>query len=179
MNAWLYMDRLECPLGLIPEPLKEFCILEGGRLLHLRRDVLRDEAHLSLGTWLPFDESKPWTAHIERGRYVLSKLIPFLPTSAFRQIPSLLELTEMRGECIRRGQIERLQPAPVEESRARTFMRWIRPQHRETGLIARRVYSLSPHDLAFQNRMSSFEAALGLLDHFDERRKGLRPGSQF
>jgi len=179
LDSWLYLDRVECSLSLVPEPLKEFCYLEEGRLLHVKRDPLRDEALLSLGTWLPFEDSKSWAMRIEKGRAALQKLIPFLPANLFRSIPTLLELTEMRGECVRRGQVERLQPGEIPSSTGRSFMRWITRANRRPGLVARRVFSLSPHDHLYRNRMSSFEASLALLDHFDERRKGLRPQSLF
>jgi len=177
VKAWLYYDRIEVSLDLVPEPLDEFCCVDfdgTSRLLYSRRDPLRNEAILTFGSWLNFDDSKSWTAEIEKGRHLLIKLLPFLPKTSFRQIPSLLELTEMRGECIRRGQIERLQTIAKRTSKVQSVVRGISDR-----FWGSRVYTVHPGDLPYRSRLSSFGASLNLLDHFDERRSKLRPNAIF
>ncbi len=179
---WLYYDRLDCPISLLPEPLQENSVITAGdeselRRLHIRKDLVRDEATLTLGTWLPFEDSKSWTAQIEKGRQMLLKVVPFLDLNSFRPIPSILELTEMRGECVRRGQVERLELAPRELKGAARLLRWIK--RRRPSEIARNVFSVNPIHLPFNNRNSSFAASLELVEHFDQRRRGFSPKSLF
>ena len=189
LNQWMYLDRIECPLTAIPEPLQEFCQIDFGlavagqsseRHLFTIRDPLRQEAVLLLGSWLPFEDNKAWVSQIEQGRQTLLKLAPFIPASAFKPIPSLLDLTEMRGECVRRGQADRLIPA-VEK--ASSFKRILKSF---TGLARfsnqpfspyRRVFAVSPHYLPYRNRTASLEESLKLLDYFDKKRQKLSAAS--
>lgn len=177
IKAWLYYDRMEVSLDSIPEPLQEFCWLDFDgtpHLLFLRRDHLRNEAVLTFGSWLPFEDSKVWVSEIEKGRQLLLKFLPYLSKTNFRQIPSLLELTEMRGECVRRGQIERLQTIARAPKKLQSLMRRISGR-----VLGSKVYSVNPGDLPYRSRLASFGASLSLLDHFDERRSKLRPNAIF
>lgn len=183
MKYWMVVDTVRCPLSQVPEPLQEFSqvnfgesvgALPAARRLHLSADRLRGEAEISLGSWLPFDDTKPWVSQIEKGRACLKKIIPFIPDSAFRPIPSLLELTEQRGECIRRGESDRLIP---EEAKVSTFSRMISnllskcPSRRKPKTLARRIYPVNPHYLPQRNRLASFEESLVLLDYFEKKQR--------
>src|SRR5690606_18405325 len=61
ISHWLYYDRFQCPLELIPEPVGERGFIrlvsdENNGVLtqsfHLQRDKLRDQATLTVGVWL-------------------------------------------------------------------------------------------------------------------------------
>lgn len=186
---WMYVDSIDTDLSFIPEPLQEFVQMNFGesssdisthRCLHLSVDRVRCKAHISLGTWLSFDETKSWVNQIEQGRLALKRIAPFIPESSFRPIPPLLELTEARGECIRRGQAERLIPEPRKMAKithlfnlmARKFV-----VRRKPFSVARRVYAVSPHYLGYRNRLSSFEESLVLLDYFEKKKKRQVMGS--
>ncbi|MDB5037327.1 MAG: hypothetical protein JWQ35_855, partial [Bacteriovoracaceae bacterium] len=183
MKYWMYLDPIECPLAFIPEPLQEFSQIDFGdaisntpshRFLHLSVDRIRSEARLSLGSWLPFDDTKNWVSQIEKGRAALKKIIPFLPESTFKNIPPLLELTELRGECIRRGQTDRLTPEVGKEPAFKRFLKNFAgrfPVRQKPRILARRVYSVSPHYLPFRNRLSSFEESLNFLDYFERKKR--------
>lgn len=183
MRYWMFLDILRCPLSQVPEPLQEFShlnlgdVVEGlpsARRLHLSVDRLRGTAELSLGSWLPFDDSKVWVRQIEAGRESLRTLIPFFPATAFKPIPSILELTEERGECVRRGECDRLIPEDPKISAVAKFLsglkiRW-RSKKKPTSL-ARRIYALNPHFLPQRNRLASFEESLSLLDYFEKKKR--------
>jgi hypothetical protein len=177
VQSWLFLDRVDAPLGMVPEPLEDFASLRVDEssdetwLLFVQRDPLRDEAVISVGTWLPFEETKTWVEKIDQGRRHLLKLLPFLPAQSFRALPSLLELTELRGECVRRGQADRLRPLELALNRRQKLtQRFIRKKLRPSQM-ARRIFALSPYDLPERNRVASFEACLQFLDHFEERKR--------
>jgi hypothetical protein len=183
MKFWMYLDSLTCSASQIPEPLEEFSQINYGetvgdlpaeRRLHLSIDRVRGEAHLSLGSWLSFEDSKNWVHQIEKGRATLKKFIPFLPDSTFKPILSLLELTEQRGECIRRGEADRLIPETAKISTLDRLIHnlWKRlPRKRKPRTLARRIYAINPHYLSRRNRLASFEEALVLLDHFEKKKR--------
>lgn len=182
-SYWLFVDRIETPLSALPEPLQEFCVIDleskvstyqSYHFLHTKRDALRDEATLSLGTWLAFEEPRTWMTEIEKGRSALRKVIPFLPTEAFRQLPSLLDLTEMRGECVRRGQVDRLIAFTKERSNWEKFrfgFKRIVRARKGPEELSNRIFSLTPCYSDSRNRMRSFEEALNLLDFFEKKRR--------
>ncbi len=183
LKAWQFLDRIDCQLSSVPEPLQETSFVDfeeqdsdlpHHRQIQLKVDRIRGEASISIGTWLNYDDSKNWTHEIERGRSVLRKLIPFLPESIWRPIPSMLELTEMRGDCVRRGQIERLIPELKELSKLQILASYVKSkiQFRKKPLtMGRRVYVVNPHFLPLRNRVSSFDESLGLLEYFEKRKK--------
>jgi len=182
-SYWLFVDRIECSLSQLPEPLQEFCLFDmdkgtefsrGYHFLHTKKDPLRDEAVLSLGTWLSFEEPKSWTAAIQSGRDSLKQILPFMPESSFRAIPSLFDLTEMRGECVRRGQIDRLIPYSKEKvgwERIQTKVKRLFRSAATPQEISHRIFSLIPGASEPRNRMRRFGEALNILDHFEKKRR--------
>ncbi len=132
LTHWMYFDRLMSSVDLIPEPLAEFSYLslEDSEpvLLRVERDRLRDRATVTLGIWLPFQDSRQWETLIEKARAQFKKLAPFIPESAYRQIPSPLELNEMKGECVRRAELDRLTLTPPTKRAwpAQGFWSWLR-----------------------------------------------------
>lgn len=182
-SYWLFVDRIECSLSQLPEPLQEFCVFDMGKtvegspahhFLHTKKDVLRDEAVLSLGTWLAFEEPRTWNVAIERGRESLRQILPFLPESCFRAIPSLFDLTEMRGECVRRGQVDRLIPFTREKigwEKFRSQFTQLFRSARAPQEVSHRIFSLIPGASESRNRMRRFGEALNILDHFEKKRR--------
>lgn len=179
ISHWLYFDRIRLPLTQIPEPLGEKAFLQvGGQLvnsenafvLHLERDKLRDEANLALGIWLPFQDSSHWLDRIQRARGELKKVIPFIPDQAVPSLPSSLELTEMKGECVRRGEVERLILEPNRRGRRRLF-RGLFGGRRFSGdvLQHRRVVSLIPYMKPVSGRRESLLTCFELLDQYEKR----------
>ncbi len=182
MRWWMFIDRIEISLASTPEPLQEFVNFDFGigvkdqpslRTLYTTRDRARGDAILSLGSWLDFEDSKAWVAQIEAGRQSLKRLMPFLPENAFKTIPATLELTEMRGECVRRGQMDRLIPAEETISRFSKLMMNLKAltrRERRLQTVGKRIYVVTPHYLPYRNRISSFHEALKILDHFDRKK---------
>jgi len=183
MRHWLYLDTITCSIQQIPEPLQEFCYLDfadsaselpSQRYLYTHRNPLRGTATLTVGSWLPFDENRIWVSQIERGRDSLKKLMPFLPASDFKSIPSALELTELRGDCFKRGAFDRLMPYTSSRSRfskaVDRMTKWI-PNKSPVFRMKKRLFPVMPHYLPFRNRVSSIEACLHLLEHFDRKSK--------
>lgn len=183
MRYWLFVDFLECDLEDVPEPLEEVAQIDfrdrvgdlpSHRILQVKRDAVRARATLSIGSWLPFDDNRAWSTQIEMGRQAIKKLIPFLPHEVFRPLPTLLELTEMRGECMKRGHTDRLDPLIEKSGQLRQWVESVRQVVRSRKApfrLSRNVFAVTPHFLSFRNRMASFEESLKLLDHFEERRK--------
>ncbi len=179
---WLYVDRFEVPLVKVPEPLQEFCHIEMSddpkpwtlRNLYTYRDPAREEASLHLGTWLEFDDPKSWANEIEKSRRMLERLIPFIPKDSFKPVPSLLELTEIQGDCVKRGQIERLMCFQEPRTRLSAWMDKLSKWHLRRSRapkMGKRIYAVTPHYLPYRNRVASFEASLNLLDYFEHRRR--------
>lgn len=140
-------------------------------MIWTHRDPIRARARLTVGTWLSFDESARWVDQLTESRQQLIRLIPFLPKEAMKPLPSLLDLHEVRGECVRQGDVGRL---ILQSDRPKTwwgkvFRRFKR--HQQIPQISRRLFSLVPGDLSFQTRQESFEASLHLLDHFEAKRR--------
>lgn len=183
MRYWMFVDTIECDIEDVPEPLEEFSQIDfdirlaglpSQRVLRVQRDSSRARAVLQLGSWLPYDDSKMWLTQIELGRQALLKLMPFFSQRAFRPLPSLLDLTEMRGECMKRGQMDRLDPMDVKIGRVKEFFRTAQrvvSGSRAPFRLGRGIFAVTPHFLSFRNRMSSFEESLKLLDHFNQRRQ--------
>lgn len=114
-SHWLYFERLNCSEDLVPEPLAEWSLMdfksEDSELpvvLHIERNRLKDQSYLTLGTWLSFDDSSEWRSQIQKSRDSLKKVVAFLPDHSFQKFPSVLELNEMKGETVRRGELDRL-----------------------------------------------------------------------
>lgn len=184
-RAWLYWDILDCPWDLVPEPLQELVYfpmsstdssMPAHRLLTLKVGRERTQAQISLGTWLSFDDSKTWVVEIEKTRGLFRKLMPFLPDHHWRALPSLLELTEMKGECVRRGMSERLlvwAPKRSQWSRMLSSLLKALPRQRRPHALGRRIYPVHSHYLPFKNRVSSFEQSLSLLEYFERKKRKL------
>jgi len=183
MQYWLYTDQTDCPIECLPEPLQEYCHIDlerdgsqqtSVRVLYTNRDALRGEANLSMGTWLSFENTKSWVSEIEKSRALLKKVIPYLPDECFKPLPSLLDLTEMRGECVKRGQVERLIPYKEEkgyfQKMLHKFINRIK-FWRTPFSITRNVYAVTPHYLPFRTRSASLHEALYLVNFFTKKRK--------
>jgi hypothetical protein len=183
MRYWLYVDTFECDLDEVPEPLEEISQLDfqdhvgdlpSQRILRVKRDPVRARATFHIGSWLSFEDTRAWATQIEMGRQAIRKFLPFLSAQVFRPLPNLLELTEIRGECMRRGQTDRLDPWIENPGKMRRWVDGVRRlvQSRKTPYrLSRGVFAVTPHFLSFRNRMASFEESLKLLDHFEARRK--------
>lgn len=182
ITHWLYFDRLTCNLEDIPEPLEEHCLFhlsetdEFPYVLHCSRNKFRDKAQLTLGVWLPFNETGAWISKLEQGRLSLKRLLAFLPDEVFPKLPSILELTEMKGECVRRGEIERLLLEDIPSSKLQLLRdragTWFK-KARRLPKLASRVYLSMPYVKFHQDRQSSLQSCYYLLEHFEKRRAKL------
>lgn len=181
ISHWLYFDRLDCVFDEIPEPLDEFSYLQFPQteasqtvsLLYVQRDRLRDKARLTLGTWLPFDESRHWESEITASRARLSKVLPFLPAERFPSMPSTLELSEMKGECVRRAELDRL--SFVRQPKSTASKAW----HRFRSLFSKkaqifadapRLISCLPYLGRKSGRHESLAECLRALDYFEKKK---------
>jgi len=176
IEYWLYFDRIRTSLDNIPEPLGEQVYLQlrgdqANTILQVQRDRLKDEAILSLGIWLPFQEAHSWISQIKQGREELRKLLPFLPEEAIPALPDDLELTELKGECVRRGQMERLilgQRPPSFRSRLSRLLGGIGGLHGPLG--QRRIITTLPFVEALSNRRESMASSFECLEKFEKKR---------
>jgi len=178
ISHWLYFDRLKLPLDKVPEPLCDQAYLQlnedsnSAYSLKLTRDNLRDQAILTLGIWLPFSDSKYWIEEIERARDQLKKFMPFLPDGAFPEIPELLDLNEKKGECVRRGEIERLEFSQATPSRWKRIAKKICGQFgrkENSAQLSRRIFVSAPYLLGM-DRKQSLKACLEYLEDKERRR---------
>ena len=178
ISHWLYFDRLKLPLNKIPEPLCEKAYLQlnedssSAYILKLSRDSLRDQGVLTLGIWLPFSDSKYWVEEIEKARSQLKKFMPFLPEGAFGEIPELLDLNEKKGECVRRGEIERLEFSQAIPSRWKRFGKKLRGslgRKSNSAQLSRRIFVSAPYLLGI-DRKQSLKACLEYLEDKERRR---------
>jgi hypothetical protein len=178
ISHWLYFDRIRLPLDAIPEPLGDRASFQaGGRLinsenafvLHVHRDFLKDQAVLALGIWLPFQDSSGWGDRILRARDELRKLLPFIPEKSIPVLPSGLELAELKGECVRRGQVERLILEPRERRSAFRIPQFWR--RKRTGPIRHsRVITSLPYLESVSGRRESLQTCFEALDQFEKKR---------
>jgi hypothetical protein len=176
MSHWMYFDRLVSSVESLPEPLGEFSVLASEDRqalpvwLHAHRDHLRDRATVTLGIWLPFQDSRVWESTIESARQSFRKLAPFVPDSCFRQVPSPLELNEMKGECVRRGELDRLQIESIVEpmTRFKNFWKSMMSKRRPRSLSGRILVS-APHLGSSGSRGESLEDCFKALEFFEKR----------
>lgn len=177
VSHWLFYDRVHCSVDEVPEPLADVSYFnltdsEGQpRTLFVQKDQLRDRAVLTICTWLPSEDSKLWLDQVKEGREQLKKIVPFLEESAFSNLPSIFELTEMKGECIRRGELDRLifnAPDLNPIHRFRRHIRSVRPG-KNTLNLGPRILVSAPHLLGSGSRRDKLEACLKTLEGFDKR----------
>jgi len=144
-------------------------------ILHVQRDRLRDRATITLGIWLPFSESRQWEASIERARASFRKLAPFVSESSFKSIPSPLELNEMKGESVRRGELERLQLEPPDASSKNWLKMWsaLFGRNRPASLHSRILVS-APFLVKGRGHAESLEECLQSIEYFEKRAQGAR-----
>jgi|GEM_PF-6331042 len=181
ISHWLYFDRIQCSLDSVPEPLEELSFLDLGSskdsartcLLYVSRDKLKDRASLALGVWLDFNENKDWISSIEKARQSLKRLLAFLPPGEFKSIPSVFELTELKGECVRRGETERIAFENISHSGMKNFINQFKglmnlsPSMR--GRLSKRIYVAVPHSLTSFSRQRVLEDCLRFLEHYERR----------
>ncbi len=181
MDFWMYEDSFSIPLDELPEPYGEqlyFYSTESSagiphaRSLKIERDFARGMANLKLGSWLPFDDTKMWHFQIDQGRKSLRRLLPFSADLSSVALPSILDLTELRGETIKLGKFDKLIPSRARES---VWTSWMRRtslgSSRRPFSLRRRIYSLNPYDLEWKTRDYSFEKSLALLEHFERKKR--------
>lgn len=177
MDFWLYEDLFSVKLDEVPEPFGDHVYfysaatvpgMPHARSLRIERDSSVGVARLRVGSWLPFEDTKMWLYQIEEGRKALRRLLPFSAAATTATLPSILDLTETRGETIKRGQFDRLIPRQTKESK------WVKLMRRFSGAplaLRRRIYSLNPYDLDWRTRDYSFEKSLALLEHFEKKKR--------
>lgn len=177
VTHWLFFDRVNCRLEDIPEPMEEIGYLASDlngspltrpRLFYVYRDKLRDTATITLATWLEFKNSGLWVQEIESSRLALQKLLPFLPETAFSSLPSMLELNEMQGECMRRGDTERLCFKSYSQGNLGKIMTSLREKmgmrKKARGELSRRIFFATAHIMPELSRRRALEDCLRFLD---------------
>jgi len=181
ITHWMYFDRFVVPVESVPEPLGEFSALsleaedQEPVILHVQRDRLRDRATITLGIWLPFSESRQWESAIERARASFKKLAPFVPESSFRSIPSPFELNEMKGESVRRGELERLQIEAPETNSKNWMKLWasLFGRSRPASLHSR-ILVTAPFLTKGRGHAESLEECLQSIEYFEKKGRGPR-----
>lgn len=174
VTHWLYYDRFFCTPDDLPEPLGELSYLQNfegegeSYPLFVERDRLRDKAVITLGVWLPFQDSRIWESKIDAARRSLKRLLPFLSESVWKQIPSNFELNEMKGECVRRGDLDRLVFDLPEEKALTGILRLFR-SHRRPKSLRSGVILVAPYLTACRDRMDSLRETLSTLEWFEKR----------
>lgn len=170
VSHWMYFDRILTQPDKLPEPLGEWSRLalddqfSEPVVLHVQRDRLRDRATLTLGVWLPFNESRQWEERIEAGRASLRKLLPFVPDTSFKALPSAFELNEMKGECVRRGELDRL----CFESTGRERKGLWSKSARRPSSLANRILVSAPFMYSGWSRAESLEECLKTVEYFEK-----------
>ena len=182
ITHWLYFDRVRCSEEMIPEPLEEFCQFHNSEkqefpyILHTQRSSYGDESEMRLGVWLKFQDSSHWISQVEDARVSLKKLMPFLPSHCFSSLPSLLDLNELKGETIRRGEIDRLIIWKSSEPKWDFITRWM-PKWgaapAELPQISKRVFLCIPFLGGPSDRRESLLSCFKILEHFEKKRAKL------
>lgn len=179
ISSWLFVRSWTLPLALIPEPLEEKVLIHPSQgfdfVLRCFRDRSRSTAEVNFGVWLDFTDTKNWLSTIKETEEAILKLFPYWSESQVRKELSLFELTEMKGECVRRGDIRRLS---FEKSRLSS---WGRVSRRiKSGLRARPENDLFIHPRIFapiassrpvHDSQFSLMACLRYLDGFPRQTK--------
>lgn len=177
VSKWLYFDRIECEAQNIPEPLEEVSLIRSHTkhpsILFMERQRLRDEGKLTLGVWLDFNDTSEWQSEIDKARRGLKKLFGFLPESCFKEMKSVFELTEMKGEALRRGELERLSfEADHKDLWSRFFAKIASPVSQKiAGEVSRNIFYCLPYWVDQQDRRGSLENCFRFLQKQDRKAK--------
>lgn len=176
-EAWFFETSFMVPSEIIPEPFGEHIYVRNSKLpfgsYELRfKSHSSDQKRIRLGCWLPFENEKNWQISLQEMFAHVQKLLPYVEWTKFSEIPSLLELTEKRGDVVRSGDFGRLRLQQNKKSALGAWIKRLSLKMRKSPRLKRKVYTVHPLDFEWQNRTESLNMSLHLLDHFEKKRRG-------